>query len=220
MCGISGKLYFYPEKVGEKLIVEMNKSLTHRGPDDTGIFVNGPVGLGHCRLSVIDLSKAGHQPMSDPDRKVWISYNGEIYNFKKLRENLIKKGYKFRSGTDTEVLIYLYKEYGRDCLQYLRGMFAFAIWDEEKRELFLARDRLGQKPLKYFINNKFVIFASELKAVFKDPAVRKEPDLEAIHHYLSFQYAPSPMTGFADIKKLPPASYMVIKANGESEIKK
>ena len=211
MCGISGKLNFNKDKaVDEKVIREMNKALSHRGPDDEGIYVNGAIGLGHRRLSIIDLSQSGHQPMSDDTGTIWIVYNGEIYNFKELRKNLEKEGIKFRSKTDTEVIIYLYKKYGVSCLKHLRGMFSFAIWDEEKRQLFLARDRVGKKPLKYYIDKSCFIFSSELKAILKNLEVKKEPDFETIHHYLTFQYAPHPLTGFKNIKKLPPAHYVLI----------
>lgn len=216
MCGITGKINFNKEKfVSENLIKEMVESLSHRGPDDQGIFVKGNIGLGHNRLSIIDLSLAGHQPMSDNEEKIWIVYNGEIYNFLDLRSDLEKQGVIFKSKTDTEVIIYLYKKYGIDCLKYLRGMFAFAIWDSQKKIIFLARDRVGKKPLKYYLDSNCFIFASELKAIFKNPEVKKEIDLEAIDEYLTYQYVPHPKTGFKNIKKLAPASYLIINSTGE-----
>ena len=128
----------------------MTDKIVYRGPDDNGIYIDGPIGLGHRRLSIIDLSQLGHQPMSSEDGNIWITYNGEIYNFLELREDLISKGYRFRSECDTEVIIYLFEEYGTECLEYLRGMFAFAIWDKRDSTLFLARDRIGKKPLFSF----------------------------------------------------------------------
>jgi len=221
MCGIVGKLNFNKNKqISEKNIKEMAQALSHRGPDDQGIYVEQNLGLGHTRLSVIDLSSAGHQPMSDNEKKIWIVYNGEIYNFLELRRDLEKQGAIFKSKTDTEVIIYLYKKYGIDCLKYLRGMFAFAIWDEEKRQLFLVRDRIGKKPLKYYLDSNCFIFASELKAILRNPEVEKKPDFEAVHHYLTYQYVPCPLTGFLGIKKLPPAHYMIVKENGESKIER
>lgn len=221
MCGIVGKFYFNSQKkVSSNNLEEMCQTLAHRGPDDQGIFVDGNLGLGHRRLAVIDPSPAGHQPMSDDEGKTWITFDGKIYNFLDLRKKFQNQGVKFKSKTDVEVIIYLYKKYGINCLKYLRGAFAFAIWDEDKRYLFLARDRIGKKPLKYYLDHNVFIFASELKAILKNPEVKKEPDFEAIHHYLSFQYVPSPWTGFKDIKKLPPAHYMIVKENGETEIKR
>lgn len=221
MCGIVGRLNFNKgNQVSEKIIREMTQTLGHRGPDDQGIFVNGNIGLGHVRLSIIDLSSGDHQPMSDNEKKIWITFDGKIYNFLDIKKELEKEGIQFRSRTDTEVIIYLYKKYGINCLKYLRGPFAFAIWDKEKRQLFLARDKVGKKPLKYYLDKNCFIFASELKTILKNPEVKKEPDFEAIHHFLTYQYVPSPWTGFINIKKLPPAHYMVVKESGEVEIKR
>ncbi len=211
MCGIAGKLYFKEKKVTPEEIKKMTDAISHRGPDDEGIFVRENVGLGHRRLSIIDLSAAGHQPMSDEEGKIWIVFNGEIYNFLELREKLEKEGVKFRSKTDTEIIIHLYKKYGVKCLNYLRGMFAFAIWDEFKKELFIARDRLGKKPLKYYFDDHVFIFASELKAVLPNTEVKKEIDFEAIDEYLTYQYIPHPKTGFKNIWKLEPAHYLIVK---------
>jgi len=220
MCGIAGKLNFNSgRQVSLKLIQEMNKVLSHRGPDDEGIYIKKNIALGNRRLKVIDLSEAAKQPMANEDKTCWIVFNGEIYNFRDLRKDLIKKGHQFISLSDTEVILHLYEDFGENCLEYLRGMFAFAIWDEKKQKLFLARDRLGKKPLKYFIGPDFLIFASELKAILKDPEVPKKPDFEAIHYYLTFQFAPSPLTGFKNIKKLPPAHYLICQ-NGKIEIKR
>lgn len=216
MCGIVGRLNFNKDNfISEGLIKEMVKVLFHRGPDDQGIFIEKNIGLGHSRLSIIDLSPAGHQPMSDKEGKIWITYNGEIYNFLDLRRDLEKEGIKFKSKTDTEVIIELYKKYNIDCLKYLRGMFAFAIWDKEKQQLFLARDRVGKKPLKYYYDSNCFIFASELKAILKNPEVKKQPDYNAIDEYLTYQYVPHPKTGFKDIYKLEPAHYLIIKDDGK-----
>ncbi len=221
MCGIAGKLYFdQNQKVSEEEIKKMTSCLAHRGPDDSGIFIDGQVGLGHKRLSIIDLSAAGHEPMSDDTGKIHLTFNGEIYNFQQLRQDLEKDGVKFKSKTDAEVVIYLYKKYGTDCLQYLRGMFAFAIWDSTQQILFLARDPLGKKPLKYYRDDSCFIFTSELKAILANQEVKKEPDWSAIDEYLTYKYVPCPKTGFNNIFKLPPASFMIVKANGEMAIKR
>lgn len=220
MCGIAGKFNFNNQPISEAEILAMNKEIEHRGPDDRGIYVDGAIGLGHMRLSIIDLSANGHQPMADSNKKYWITFNGEIYNFPDLKKELLQDGVKFQSNSDTEVIIYLYIKYGVDCLKYLRGMFAFAIWDKEKQELFLARDRVGKKPLKYYHDNNTFIFASELKSIFRNTEVKKEIDWSAIDEYLTFKYVPAPKTGFKNIFKLLPAHYMIIKANGEKTIKK
>lgn len=210
MCGICGKLNYNPAKPADApLLRQMCSVLVHRGPDDEGVYIQGPIGLGHRRLSIIDLSTAGHQPMSNEDESVWIVFNGEIYNFYELRDDLEKKGYRFRSRTDTEVLLHLYETEGVDCLQKLRGMFAFAIWDARKRWLFLARDRLGKKPLFYRSGPDSFIFASEIKAILQDPEVGREVDPIAIHHYLTYQYVPSPFCAFKGLRKLPPAHYLL-----------
>ena len=219
MCGICGKINFNSEPVNEDLLRQMTSCLSHRGPDDEGIYLKDNVGLGHRRLSIIDLSPSAHQPMSNEDGSLWIVYNGEIYNFPELRENLIKKGHTFHSKSDTETIIHLYEEYGVDCLKYLRGMFAFAIWNDKDRSLFLARDRVGKKPLYYWHTKDTFVFASEIKSILQDSGYTRKPDHTAIHHYLTYQYVPSPWTAFEGIQKLPPAHYLVLK-NGQVEIKR
>ncbi|OIO14754.1 asparagine synthase (glutamine-hydrolyzing) [Candidatus Gottesmanbacteria bacterium CG_4_10_14_0_8_um_filter_37_24] len=223
MCGIVGKITFNNKGFDRnKEIVLINKSLQilyHRGPDNKGYIIDQNIWLGSTRLSIIDLSKKGHQPFHNEDKSIYLVFNGEIYNYKELKKKLIKR-HKFVSETDSEVVIHLYEEYGINCSEYLRGMFAFAIWDRRKNELFLARDRVGKKPLKYFYNNKFLIFASELKAFIDYPGVPKEIDYKAIDQFLSLQYIPSPKTGFKGIRKLPPAHFMTVKPNGEVKIKK
>ena len=212
MCGICGKLYFNStQKADQNIISAMASVLNHRGPDDHGIYVDGPVGIGHQRLSIIDISPAGHQPMSNEDGSIWIVFNGEIYNFEELRMELQGKGHVFTSHTDTETIIHLYEEEDADCLNRLRGMFAFAIWDSRKQRLFIARDRVGKKPLVYAITDDAIIFASEIKALLQDPSVMAEVDCEALHHYLTYQYVPSPWTMFKGIRKLPPAHSLVVQ---------
>ncbi len=216
MCGIAGKIYFKQrQNITTDEVVAMTDTIHHRGPNDSGIFIDQNVGLGHRRLSIIDLSSAGHQPMCSANQKTWITFNGEIYNYLDLRRELEKDGVKFQSHTDTEVIIYLYHKYGVDCLKKLRGMFAFAIWNKDTRELFIARDRIGKKPVKYFYNENVFIFASELKAILKNKEVAKEIDYSAIDQYLTFGYVPSPKTGYKNIYKLEPASYLLVRENGE-----
>jgi asparagine synthase (glutamine-hydrolysing) len=208
MCGIVGKYNLNQESVSPELIKRMCDKLIHRGPDDSGIYVDGNVGLGHRRLSIIDLSESGHQPMSSQDKSIWITFNGEIYNFQELRKDLISKGYSFKSHTDTEVIIYLYQEYKEKCLDYIRGMFAFAIWDKNEERLFLARDRIGKKPLFYFNDGKTFIFASEIKSILEDQTVSKEMNYEAFYDYFKYLYIPHPKTIYKNIYKLEPGHYL------------
>ncbi|MDO8626802.1 MAG: asparagine synthase (glutamine-hydrolyzing) [Candidatus Magasanikbacteria bacterium] len=220
MCGIVGKFNFNGVPVEEREIRIMAERIAHRGPDDSGVFVSGPLGLGHRRLAIIDLSPAGHQPMSDASGNYRITFNGEIYNFLDLRRELEQDGVVFKSRSDTEVIIYLYIKYGAACLMKLRGMFALAIWDTNKRELFVARDRVGKKPLKYYLDKQTFIFASELKAFLNNPAVAREVDPAALDEYLSLGYVPSPRTGFKNIAKLEPAHYLIVKESGEVQKKR
>src|SRR3989344_2598425 len=219
MCGIAGIINLNGQPVEEKEIGLMCQAIAHRGPDDQGIWIKGPVGLGNRRLSIIDLSSAGNQPIHNEDKTVWITFNGEIYSFKDLRKNLVKKGHKFYSQTDTEAIVHLWEEYGPNCVKFLRGQFAFGLWDDKKKILFLARDRLGQKPLKYYLTDKEIIFASELKAILKVKGVKKELDPIAVDHFFSLEAVPAPLTGFVNIKKLPAASYLVVK-KGQATIKR
>ncbi|MBF0517631.1 MAG: asparagine synthase (glutamine-hydrolyzing) [Nitrospirae bacterium] len=215
MCAIAGKIIFRGAPVSESDMGAMNSVMAHRGPDGHGVFISrdGKVGLGHRRLSIIDLSPLGRQPMHylcQGNRRYWIVYNGEIYNYSQLRAALDKDGYSFQSNTDTEVIPAMYDRYGTGCLEHLRGMFSFAIYDEKRRTLFCARDRVGKKPFKYYLNSDVFIFASELKAILTQKEYHREPDYEAIHHYLTYQYVPSPLTGFLGIQKLEPAHYLLI----------
>jgi asparagine synthase (glutamine-hydrolysing) len=211
MCGVCGIVSF-DHSIGIEVhrIAQMTESLSHRGPDNHGVWVKGPIGLGHCRLSIIDLTEAGHQPMSNDNGRFWISYNGEIYNFQQLRMELKTKGHRFKSLTDTEVIVHLYEEEGIECLSKLRGMFAFAIWDDNRRLLFLARDRFGQKPLYYYVDKQKLIFASEIKGLLASGLIQTLPDYEALHQYLFLGYVPHPRTGFMGIKKLPPAHFLMV----------
>lgn len=220
MCGICGKISINNrEVVDARLIHKMTEVLKHRGPDDEGIYINGNVGIGHRRLSIIDLSKDARQPMSNEDKSIWIVCNGEIYNFQELRKVLEKKGHIFCSRSDTEVIIHLYEELGTDCVEKLRGMFAFCIWDEKRKRLFLARDRIGQKPLNYAIKNGNIIFASEIKSILQDPEISREVDINALDSYLTYQYVPAPETMFSGINKLPPAHFLVWE-NGKIKIER
>ena len=211
MCGIAGKLYLDGQRpVESELIARMTATLTHRGPDGAGQFVRGPVGLGHRRLSIIDLA-TGAQPLCNEDETVWIVFNGEIYNFPELRDRLIKAGHKFRSASDTEVIVHLYEEHGTDCVRQLRGMFAFAIWDVKQRALFLARDRVGIKPLYICQTTDAVSFASELKALLADPATPRTINRAAIDRFLTFLYLPGHETLFQSIHKLMPGHWLWVK---------
>jgi asparagine synthase (glutamine-hydrolysing) len=185
--------------------------MRHRGPDGDGIHLEEAVGLGHRRLSIIDLSSNGSQPMCNEDRTIWIVFNGEIYNYLELRDQLAKRGHTFRSMTDTEVIVHLYEEYGIDCVRHLRGMFAFAVWDTSHQRLFLARDRVGIKPLYYCQTANAIWFASELKAILVDPAVARDISLPAIRQFLSFYYLPGEETLFQSIKKLSPGHHLTVE---------
>ena len=212
MCGICGKIYLDTgKKVDGNLIEKMCSVLSHRGPDDAGVYLKDNIGLGHRRLSVLDVSPAGHQPMTNEDGTIWIVCNGEIYNFIELRRDLEKKGHVFSSNSDTEVIIHLYEEKGVECLQDMQGMFAFALWDDKEKSLFLARDRLGKKPLVYSFNKGVLLFASEIKSLLFDPDLPRDIDQKAILSYLTYGYISSPLTIFSSIKKLLPAHYMVFK---------
>jgi asparagine synthase (glutamine-hydrolysing) len=212
MCGICGKIYFDPERlVTQQEVLQMSHTLAHRGPDGEGVWANGNVGLAHRRLAIIDLRAVAAQPMSNADGSVWITFNGEIYNFRELRADLEARGYRFRTQSDTEVIIYAYEAYGRNCLERLRGMFAFAIWDARTRVLLLARDRVGKKPLFYWVGRDCLLFASEIKALLADRAVPLAPDPIAVDHFLALHYVPAPHTAFQGIYKLPAAHWLEVR---------
>jgi asparagine synthase (glutamine-hydrolysing) len=211
MCGIAGKINFdRSSPVGRDEVEGMLAVMRHRGPDGQGVHLDGPAGLGHLRLSIIDLG-TGAQPMANEDETVWIVFNGEIYNFQELREELVAKGHTFRSHSDTEVIVHLYEEMGPECVGKLRGMFAFAIWDANRQRLFIARDRVGIKPLYYCQTSQSLWFASELKAIITDPAVRRDINLPAIRTFLSFNYIPGEATLFEGILKLRPGHWLIVE---------
>lgn len=220
MCGIAGKISLLDKEVYPHEIEEMNEAIKHRGPDDGGVYISPDrkVGLGHRRLSIIDLSPLGHQPMRYKDRYE-IVFNGEVYNFQEKRSILEDEGYVFQSHSDTEVILALYDKYREKCLEHLRGMFAFAIYDEREQTLFCARDRVGKKPFKYYMNDQVFMFASELKAILTQTEYKREPDYEAIHHYLTFQYVPAPLTGFMGIQKLEASHYLILDLKTKKLIK-
>jgi asparagine synthase (glutamine-hydrolysing) len=199
------------------LVKDMADTIHHRGPDDEGYYVSGPVGLGFRRLSIIDL-KSGHQPLSNEDETVWIVFNGEIYNYQELRTFLLSKGHIFKTHSDTEVIVHLYEELGLQCVEMLRGMFAFAIWDSNAKTLFLARDRVGIKPLYYCMTDTSLSFASEIKALLADPAIHREIAPEVIDRFLTFLYLPGQETLLKGIRKLGPGHYLLVK-DGKPEIK-
>jgi asparagine synthase (glutamine-hydrolysing) len=204
MCGIAGIVSADPaEQIEAATIRRMCDAIVHRGPDDEGIFVKGNTGLGMRRLSIIDLS-GGHQPVFNEDRTVWVVYNGEIYNFPELRRELESRGHRFSTHTDTEVIVHLYEEMGADCVQKLRGMFAFALWDANHSRLLLARDRLGKKPLHYAQVDGRLLFGSEIKALLTVAPELAETNREALLQYFYFGYIPDPLTAFLPIQKLPP----------------
>ena len=220
MCGIIGKLYFDRDRtVARQDLVRMASALVHRGPDGEGVWIDGNFGLAHRRLAIIDLSAAATQPMSNEDGSVWITFNGEIYNFQELQKELETRGHVFRTHSDTEVILHAYEEYGRQCLDRLRGMFAFAIWDARQRLLFIARDRLGKKPLFYYLGPDQFLFASEIKGLLADRDIPTEPDPVALDHFLALQYIPAPLTAFRGIRKLPPAHWLEVR-NGRVEMER
>jgi asparagine synthase (glutamine-hydrolysing) len=214
MCGICGKLNFNrQEPVDSGLLRRMMELIYHRGPDGGGEYLCGPVGLGHRRLSIIDLN-TGDQPMCNEDGTVWVVYNGEIYNFLELRADLEKLGHKFKSATDTEVIIHLYEELGEESVERLRGMFAFALWDERQQKLLLARDRVGIKPIYYVNTGKALVFGSEIKSLIADPSVERRINPQSIDRFLTYYYLPGSETLFKDILKLDPGHYLTVK-NGQ-----
>jgi asparagine synthase (glutamine-hydrolysing) len=219
MCGISGFLWLGRGDPGfdpTERLRKMISTLRHRGPDDEGVWSDGTCGLAHARLSIIDLSPAGHQPMSSQDGRIWVSFNGEIYNFLQLRDELETMGYRFQSRSDTEVLVYGYAAWGVRLFNRLRGMFAIALWDRLDRKLLLARDRFGKKPLYYANLGNILLFGSEIKSILTWPEVDRSPDLVAIDQYLSLQYVPAPRTAFASVRKLTNSCYMVIEPKAEA----
>ncbi len=213
MCGICGIINSDKEHhVDPQLLKRMTDTIVHRGPDDEGIYVDKNVGIGMRRLSIIDLS-TGKQPIHNEDKSVWIVFNGEIYNHKEIRNELEKAGHRFQTQSDTEAIVHAYEEYGDKCVQKLNGMFAFAIWDKRKNIVFLARDRIGIKPLYYFFDKSRLIFGSELKTILKAKDIPRRIDLQALDNFLTFEYIPAPLSIFQDIRKLPPGHTLTLRDN-------
>jgi asparagine synthase (glutamine-hydrolysing) len=214
MCGIAGfyRLPVAPE-ARRGLLARMLEAIAHRGPDGNGAYVDGDVGLAHARLSIIDVG-GGHQPMCNEDGTVWITFNGEVFNYVELRAELIARGHTFKTNSDTEVIVHLYEERGADCVQALNGDFAFAIWDARRQRLVLARDRAGVRPLYYAVRDGAVAFASEVKALLEVPGISAEPDPIALDQMFTFWFPLAPRTPFKDIAELPPAHVLVADANG------
>ncbi len=201
-CGICG----FVGLSDKPLLKSMCEAIRHRGPDDTDYYLDSDVGLGIDRLSIIDLA-TGDQPIHNEDGSIWTVFNGEIYNYQELRKELEKLGHRFYTSSDTETLVHAYETWGLDCVKHFRGMFAFAIWDTRRKRLFLARDRFGKKPLYYALADGVLLFASELKSILRYEGLRKELDYDAIDHFLTYMYVPSPLSIFKAVRKLPPGSH-------------
>ena len=218
MCGITGKIYFnHQRKVDFQELKQMTDIIRHRGPDDEGHFVEANVGLGFRRLSIIDLS-TGHQPLTDNSGRYVITFNGEVYNFKEERKKLEKKGYHFKTNSDTEVIVNLYAEYKEKCLQHLRGMFAFVIWDTKEKVLFGARDRFGIKPFYYYIDNEKFVWGSEIKSINASTCIKKDIDVEALDSYFAYGYIFDEMSVFKQIRKLKPGHFFYLKLKKSNNI--
>lgn len=217
MCGITGKLHFDRQaSVDPNLLRQMMRVIEHRGPDGEGVHLSGPVGLGHRRLAIIDLS-TGDQPMCNEDASVWVVFNGEIYNYVELRADLLARGHVFRSNSDTEVIVHLYEELGDRCVEKFQGMFAFALWDERRQRLLLARDRVGIKPLYYADTGRSIVFGSEIKSILVDPSVPRSIDWASIDRFLTYYYLPGDRTLIDGIRKLEPGNYLTVQ-NGKVKI--
>src|SRR5579863_5157378 len=203
MCGICGIFHFGTgQRANDTALLEMNQQIVHRGPDDAGTLIADGAGLAMRRLSIIDL-KTGHQPLSNEDGSIWIVFNGEIYNHADLRQKMLARGHSYRTHSDTESIVHLYEEYGQDCVQHLRGMFAFVIWDKARHTLFAARDRLGIKPFYFRLQDGTFIFGSEIKALLAYPGVSAEFNAAVLPEYLAFGYVAGEETFFSGIRKLP-----------------
>ena len=211
MCGIAGIVNTAAgQRIEAAAIHRMCQAIVHRGPDDEGIFVKDGTGLGMRRLSIIDLA-GGHQPVFNEDRSVWVVFNGEIYNFPQLRSELLARGHHLSTHSDTEVIVHLYEEMGRDCVHQLRGMFAFALYDERRRKVLIARDRLGEKPLHYAFDGGRLLFGSEIKSILAVAPELAQVDRQALRQYAQFGYIPDPATAFRNIKKLPPGHLLELE---------
>src|SRR5215831_8659273 len=211
MCGIAGQFNFERcEPVERETILRMTRSIAHRGPDDEGYFISGPVGLGFRRLSIIDLA-GGHQPMSDTEETVWVIFNGEIYNYKELREELQSKGHQFKTNSDTEVIVHGYKEWSTQVFDRLNGMFGLAIWDVPYQRLVVARDAMGIKLVYYKIENGSLTFGSEIRAILAAEDSKPAVDALALKLFLQFRYTPSPLTMLQSIRKLQPGTMLIVE---------
>lgn len=219
MCGITGAMYFEDREPAQSMLKSMTDCIVHRGPDDFGFWSENRIGLGFRRLSIIDL-KEGHQPLTNEDETVWIAFNGEIYNYKYLRNQLQAKGHQFKTHSDTEVIVHLYEEYGEECVKQLRGMFGFVIWDRNKKRLFGARDHFGIKPFYYFKDGGRFLFGSEIKSILAAGGVERSIHTESLLNYLTFQYVPEPSTMFQGIHKLPPGHSVTVSYDGDMQIRR
>src|SRR5215831_2895609 len=217
MCGICG-IFEYERRtdVPPEIVHRMNQTMIHRGPDDGGVFVGPGIGLGHRRLSIIDVA-GGHQPMSNEDGTIWVLLNGEIYNYPELRASLVQRGHRFATRSDTEAIVHLYEDHAEQCFTKLRGMFSIAIWDSRKRKLVLGRDRVGKKPLFYAADGKRVLFGSELKALLAGDNLSRDMDEQALSDYFSLGYIPAPKTIYRSVRKVMPGHYVVAATEGIRE---
>jgi len=214
MCGICGLFEFAQNRtIPAELVRRMTDTIVHRGPDDDGVFTGPGIGLGFRRLSIIDVA-GGHQPLSNEDGSVWVMLNGEIYNYGELHDDLVARGHRFATRSDTETIVHLYEEYGEECFARLRGMFAIALWDSRSRQLVLARDRVGKKPLYYAADSKRILFGSELKCLLAGDSLARDIDIHALSDYFSLGYIPAPKTIYRAANKLLPGHYLVASAKG------
>lgn len=214
MCGIVGFLILNGTQPQEEMIIKAADALRHRGPDDFGYYISKPVALGHRRLSIIDLSQSGRQPIPNEDETIWLTYNGEIYNFLEIKKDLEKKGHRFRSLTDSEVIVHAYEEWGYDCIERFNGMFAFGLWDGRSQKLWIVRDRLGIKPLFYLHSREFFAFGSEIKALLEIPGLERQIDFQALSYFLALNYTPAPYTLFKGIRQLEPGHSLIVDVSG------
>ena len=217
MCGVAGIVEFAGAPVDAARVVRMTRLLAHRGPDDEGFYFDGAAGLGHRRLAIVDLSPAGHQPMSNETGTVWVAFNGEIYNFRDLRAKLLARGHTFASKTDTEVIVHAYEEWGDDCWEQFDGFFAVVLWDARSRELRLVRDAFGIKPLFYWFDGRSAVVGSELKALLGSGRVPQEENPQALSDYLTYFYVPGPQTILRDVWQVPPAHVVVLRNGGATQ---
>ncbi|MEQ8765242.1 MAG: asparagine synthase (glutamine-hydrolyzing) [Planctomycetota bacterium] len=213
MCGITGEMRFDGHVIDAAALQHRTDTLAHRGPDDSGVHVEGPIGLGHRRLSIIDVA-GGHQPIFNEDRSIALVFNGEIYNYQEIRSQLVRLGHRFETKSDSEVIVHLYEERGESCVERLRGMFAFALWDRSRRRLLLARDRLGIKPLYYHANGQRLLFASELKAILADPSVSLDVDPDRVLDFFTYGYLPGESAAILGCRRVLPGHTLTIEADG------